>query len=292
MAEGRVIRAISGFFDVQDGEQLRRCRARGVFKKRGTTVLVGDRVKYDPIGSHEGVIVEVLPRATELVRPPIANVDHVVVACSFVTPDLNLYMLDKTLVAAASAGVEATIVLTKSDLATPGRVTEIVERYRAIGYETYAIAAKFGNGVEQVRSRLKGRISVFAGPSGAGKSTLANALLPGLHLQMGEVSEKIGRGKQTTRHVELFQMDEASWVADAPGFSQLQLEVASRDLREYFMDFAEPAQACSYRGCLHLDEEGCGVKAAVDRALIASTRYVSYRQLYQEIREQELNEYS
>ncbi|GLG01066.1 putative ribosome biogenesis GTPase RsgA [Alicyclobacillus hesperidum subsp. aegles] len=292
MAEGRVIRAISGFFDVQDGEKVRRCRARGVFKKRGTTVLVGDRVLYEPIGSNEGVIGEVLPRTTELVRPPIANVDHVVVACSFVTPDLNLYMLDKTLVAAALAGVEPTVVLTKSDLVVSERVEEIVKLYRGIGYETYAIAAKFGSGVAQVRARLKGRISVFAGPSGAGKSTLANALLPGLHLQTGEVSEKIGRGKQTTRHVELFQMDAESWVADAPGFSQLQLELASRDLREYFLDFAEPAQACGYRGCLHLDEEGCGVKDAVERSQIALSRYTSYRQLYHEIREQELNEYS
>lgn len=291
MGEGRVIRAISGFFDVRDEAGVRRCRARGVFKKNGVTVLVGDRVVFEPIGLMEGVVTEVLPRSSELVRPPIANVDHVLVVFSLVTPDLNLLMLDKTIVAASLAGVRPSVVLTKSDLAPPDEVAATREIYERCGYATLAIAAKNGIGIDQVRALMKGNVNVVAGPSGAGKSTLANALAPNLELQMGEVSEKIGRGKQTTRHVELFQLDDDTWLADAPGFSQLQLNVASRDLRLHFPDFIEAASACPYRGCLHMDENVCGVKTWVSDGRIAASRYHSYQQLCIEIRERELSEY-
>jgi len=290
--EGRVVRAISGFFDVFDDGQVRRCRARGVFKVKGTTVLVGDFVRYEPVGAQEGIIREVLPRRTELIRPPIANVDHVVVACSFVTPDLSFYMLDKTLLQASVAGVEPTIAFTKADLVSPERASATVELYRRLGYEAVAVAAKQGEGVSLLRARLQGRVTVLAGPSGAGKSTLANALAPGISFKTGEVSEKIGRGRQTTRHVELVRLDDATWMADAPGFSQLQVPVASREVRLHFPEFRPLAQECAYRDCLHLDEDNCAVKRAVEEGHVTATRYMSYRQLYEEAREQELNAYS
>ncbi|WP_436663516.1 ribosome small subunit-dependent GTPase A [Alicyclobacillus acidoterrestris] len=291
MAEGRVVRAISGFFDVYDNGLVRRCRARGVFKKQGVTVLVGDIVMYDPIGTKEGIITSVLPRQSELVRPPIANVNHVLVVFAFVTPDLNFLMLDKTITAALIAGVEPSVVFTKADLVDEETAQRTCAIYRDCGIRTLAIATKQGTGVDAVRELMSGRVNVVAGPSGAGKSTLANALSPGLQLQMGEVSEKIGRGKQTTRHVELFQLDEDTWLADAPGFSQLQLNVESRELKRYFPDFTEPAGTCAYRGCMHVDEEGCGVKAQVDSGRIHRSRYDSYVQMYQELREQEENMY-
>lgn len=291
MSEGRVIRAISGFFDVFDGHTERRCRARGVFRKQGVSVFVGDMVEYEPIGLHEGIVTAVHPRTTKITRPPIANVDHVLVVFSFVTPDINLLMLDKTIVAAHLAGVQPTVVLTKRDLIREAEVADCQSIYERCGYDTFAIAAKLGDRVPDIRQRMQGHISVFAGPSGAGKSTLANALSPGLHLQTGAVSEKIGRGKQTTRHVELFRLDETTWLADAPGFSQLQLDVESRELRNYFPDFVESAARCPYRGCLHIDEGDCAVKVDVSAGRIVRSRYESYQQMYAEIRDREMSMY-
>lgn len=291
MAQGRVIRAISGFFDVFDDGVTRRCRARGVFKKQGVTVLVGDIVDYEPIGSREGIVTLVHQRRTELVRPPIANVNQVLVVFAFVTPDLNLLMLDKTLIAASIAGVTPSVVFTKADLETPEQVERICQTYRACEYQTLAISATMGQGIEEVRALMQGAINVFAGPSGAGKSTLANAVVPGVDLEIGAVSKKIGRGKQTTRHVELFTLDEETWLADAPGFSQLQLQVESRVLKTYFPDFHEPAKGCPYRGCLHIDEEDCAVKSAAQDGRIAASRYDSYVQMYAEIRDREENMY-
>ncbi|MFD1677268.1 ribosome small subunit-dependent GTPase A [Alicyclobacillus fodiniaquatilis] len=285
MAEGKVIRAISGFFDIYDTGVVRRCRARGVFKKQGVTVLVGDEVEYEPIGQQEGIVNSVKPRQTELIRPPIANVNHVLVVFSYVTPDLNLLMVDKTIAAAIIAGVTPSLVLTKRDLASLPEAEQVVDIYRECGLEVVSISTKEASSVDLVRALMQGKTNVVAGPSGAGKSTLANALAPGLALKMGAVSEKIGRGRQTTRHVELFQLDAETWLADAPGFSQLQLNVESRALRNYFPDFA--AFDCPYRGCLHMDEESCLVKAAAESGQLASSRYENYRQIYQEIRERE-----
>lgn len=292
MKQGRVVKAISGFFDVYDEGVTRRCRARGVFKKQGVSVLVGDRVTYEPMGLQEGVVVAVEPRTSELIRPPIANVDHALVVFAFVTPDLSRYMLDKTLVATAIAGVEVTVVLSKADLVSEEEVRLVSSVYRSCGYKVIPVATKLGLNVADVLASLQGKINVFAGPSGAGKSTLANAVLPGMDLQMGDVSEKIGRGKQTTRHIELFRIGEDStWLADAPGFSQLQLNISSRELTNFFPDFTEWMVDCAYRGCAHLDEEDCAVKQAVDRGDIAESRYESYQLMYKEVREREESMY-
>lgn len=293
VSEGRVVKAISGFFYVHDNGVTRRCRARGVFKKQGTSVLVGDFVTYEPIGRHEGVVVAVAPRHSELIRPPIANVDHALVVFSFVTPDLSLYMLDKTLVAVAVADVDVSIVLTKSDLVEPSTVEGICALYRRCGFVTLPVSSKTKDNIESVRHVMHGKINVFAGPSGAGKSSLANTMLPGMELQMGAVSEKIGRGKQTTRHVELFALDDGvTWVADAPGFSQLQIRTGSRDLTNFFPDFRlNGVSSCAYRGCSHIEEEDCAVKEAVGTGHIAKSRYQSYEHIYKEIKGQEESMY-
>lgn len=292
MNEGRVVKAISGFFDVYDGGVTRRCRARGVFKKQGVTVLVGDSVEYEPIGAHEGIVVSVRPRHSQLIRPPIANVDHALVVFSFVTPRLSLYMLDKTLVAAAIAGVDASVVLSKSDLVDKTEVNRVCQLYTDCGYTVLPVSVKTDENIDLVGRVMYGKINVFSGPSGAGKSTLANAMLPGMDLQMGAVSVKIGRGKQTTRHVELFALDDGvTWLADAPGFSQLQLNTSSRDLTQFFPDFIPLINDCGYRGCSHLEETDCAVKEAVHGRRIAQSRYENYEQMYREIKEQEENMY-
>ncbi|MCL6636522.1 MAG: ribosome small subunit-dependent GTPase A [Alicyclobacillus sp.] len=292
MLEGRVTRAVGGFFDVA-GEmgEVRRCRARGVFRKRGVTVLVGDLVCYEPVGTQEGIIREVLPRRTELVRPPVANVDHALLVFSAAAPPFHPQLLDRALVAAAAAGLTATLAVSKCDLADPQTLSAAVAPYEAAGYRVIRLCTPQGIGVDEVRAVLAGRVTVFVGPSGAGKSSLGNALHPSLGLKMGDISEKLGRGRHTTRHVELFHLGEGTYVVDAPGFSQLELDVSSRDLRLYFPEFAEWAEACAYRGCEHDEEEGCAVRAAAASGRLAASRYANYQALLHELRAQESRRY-
>lgn len=284
-------RAIGGFFDVVDNGQMRRCRARGVFKLRKTTIATGDRVRYEPIGSHEGIVEEVFPRRTHLVRPTIANVDQVLMVFSVVSPEINIHLLDRTLAAAHIAGVDSVIILTKTDLADSEVVERILDVYSPVGYPVIPIASKQGVGVDDVKALLPGKITVFAGPSGAGKSTLANAILPSLGVKMGEISDKIGLGKHTTRHVELFCVGADAWIADAPGFSQLDVNVPSNELRYHLPEFDGPASLCAYRGCLHTDEGECGVKEAVLQGTVSQSRYESYRLMFDEIRDREEHKY-
>lgn len=289
--EGVVVRSLSGFFDVADGADVRRCRARGVFRKRGTTVLVGDRVRYEPIGRHEGTVVEVMPRRNQLVRPPVANIDLAILVFSAVEPAFQPYLLDRLLAAVCAAGLVPVVVVTKVDLAPAGAWEKIEAVYAAVGYSLFAVASQMGIGVEQVRQRLRGHVSVLAGPSGVGKSTLANALMPEFGIKIGEVSEKAGRGKHTTRHVELFTLEPETYLVDTPGFSSLALEIPIASLRDYFPEFAAYARDCPYRGCLHLDEVVCAVKSAVDRRDVSASRYASYSTLLLELREKEAHRY-
>lgn len=287
VGEGLVIRSLAGFFDVADAGVTRRCRARGVFRKRGVRVLVGDRVQYQPVGASEGVITEVLPRTTELVRPPVANVDHALLVFSVVTPAFQPRLLDRALVAVSVAGLAATIVLTKCDLADSEEVDRAAAPYTAAGYPVLRTAAPLGQGVEAVRAAIAGRVTVFVGPSGAGKSSLGNALAPGLGLKMGDVSDKIGRGRHTTRHVELFDLGGNTYVVDAPGFSQLELDLPARDLRLHFPEFSPWAASCAYRGCEHAEEAECAVRDAVRRGDVSAERYQSYLELLRDVREKE-----
>jgi ribosome biogenesis GTPase len=294
--QGTVVRALGGFFTVDAGDTIAQCRARGVFRKRGTTVLVGDRVIWEPVsgiqaGVQEGLITQVEPRTTELIRPPIANCDHAVLVFSVRSPDFHGQLLDRTLVSVAVAGLSATVVLSKTDLLPTEEVTSLGRPYREAGYRVLRIGRDDESELEALRDDLAGHISVFAGPSGAGKSSLANLLAPELGLKMGEISGKLGRGKHTTRHVELFSLARSTFVADAPGFSQLQVTVESDELRLYFPDFVARAADCEYRGCLHLNEQDCAVKSAVSTGVVSLSRYQSYKFLYEEIRKEEERRY-
>ncbi|WDL97410.1 ribosome small subunit-dependent GTPase A [Alicyclobacillus sp. ALC3] len=291
MQEGVVVRSLSGFFDVTTGQEVRRCRARGVFRKRGTTVLVGDRVTIELVGMTEGIIYEVLPRQTELIRPPVANVDQAVLVLSAVDPAFMPHLLDRLLVSVVVARLSPVIVITKVDLADPDLLTGITGVYTAADFAVFPVVGKVGQGVETVRTRLRGHVSVFVGPSGVGKSTLANALAPELGVKMGEISEKAGRGKHTTRHVELFELEPDTYIVDAPGFSSLELDVPSTELRNYFPEFQPLAAACPYRGCQHVDEDECAVRTAADTGALAESRYESYCSLWHELRDREEHRY-
>ncbi|MFE5319668.1 ribosome small subunit-dependent GTPase A [Paenibacillus sp. NPDC056579] len=305
MPAGLIVKALSGYYYVlsDDNEVMSsiQCRARGIFKKRGVSPLVGDRVLYELTENGEGTVDEIMPRTSELVRPPVANVELVVLVFAVQEPALNLQLLDKFLVHTESAGLNTIICLTKQDLISeedgeapkskgemlPAGMEHIMQLYESIGYQVIATSAKCGIGVDAVLEQLAGRISVFAGQSGVGKSSLLNAMVPGLQLETNQISMKLGRGKHTTRHVELIRLTNGGLVADTPGFSQLdflQIE-AAEELSSCFKEFQPYAADCKFRGCLHQHEPDCKVIEAKEQGAIAASRYDNYLQFLGEIKE-------
>lgn len=320
MIEGLITKALSGFYYVMplhETGQTYQCRGRGILKLKGQTPLVGDRVLFEVTEHGEGVINELLPRSSELIRPPVANVDLVIVVFSIVQPALHLALLDKFLAHTAHAGLETFICITKSDLEVDsagdgaggagaagdrggngrdgssgnGGQSELqrtVQMYEQIGYRVFVTSALEGDGLERLKASLKGRIAVLSGQSGVGKSSLLNALVPNLNLDTGEVSEKLARGRHTTRHVELIPLPNGGVVADAPGFSQLDFsQFEPEDLSAAFIEFAPYTSQCKFRDYLHQQEPQCSIIAAVESGAIAKSRYNHYLQFLEEIKMQE-----
>jgi len=295
MPQGSIVKALSGYYYVlpagqrlQDGEIVQ-CRARGVFKKKGITPLVGDDVRYELTENGEGTVTEILPRFSELIRPPIANVRLAALVFAVAEPTLNLQLLDKFLVHIEKSGLDALLIFTKSDLLTTGgaaggsgamaaaELERIRALYEGIGYPIVTTSSHLQDGVQAVLEHLSGTISVFAGQSGVGKSSLLNAMISGLALETNAISHRLGRGKHTTRHVELLPLDGGGYVADTPGFSQLDfVELEVEDLGGCFREFAASAEGCRFRGCLHLHEPDCKVRAAVETGEVAASRYEHY----------------
>ncbi len=277
--EGRIIRSLAGYFTVmvEDGaSHVIECRARGLFRKEGLTPLVGDFARVLAQADGTGTLVELLPRRNALERPPLANLDQLFLVCSTAEPRPNLRLLDLLIASAELAGIEPVPVFTKSDLA-PGEA--LAALYRTCGFSAYAIARDSQEGMAELRASLRGRLSAFCGNTGVGKSTLLNRLAPELQLPTGEISPKLGRGRHTTRHVELFPVA-GGWVADTPGFSSLEAEgvpVLTRDnLILAFREFAPLLGNCRFTDCAHIKEDGCGIRAAVEAGLIPASRYDSY----------------
>lgn len=310
MPQGLIVKALSGYyyvlpqekgtaFAVQTGHtesagpevRLVQCRARGVFKKQKISPLVGDRVEYVGTENGEGTVVDILPRLSELIRPPIANAELAVLVFSVDEPPLNLQLLDKLLIHAESAGLQSVICFTKQDLLETNprlaqQLAEIIPTYARIGYRTVLTSSKNGIGVEEVKRCLSQRISVFSGQSGVGKSSLLNAILPGLRLQTGDISFKLGRGKHTTRHVELIPLPNGGFVADTPGFSQLDFaELEPEQLASCFVEFAGFSGKCKFRGCLHQKEPGCKITEALAAGEIFPSRYEHYLSFLTELKE-------
>lgn len=287
MLEGVVIKAYSGYYYVQQQEKLWTCRLRGKFRLEKQEVLVGDRVKIKPADNDTGVVYEVMPRSSKLVRPPVANVEQAIITFAVQNPEPNLNLLDRFLVLAEEAGVTPIICLNKGDLLT-GAPPSWFSIYRAIGYQVILTSAKESQGIEQLKQLLIGKISVFAGPSGVGKSSLLNAIQPGLKLQTGEISQKLKRGRHTTRHVELLPLQGGGLVADTPGFSNLYLPtVTAGELIHLFPEMAPYAGQCRFNSCSHSKEPDCAVKEAVKTGHISERRYHSYIHLATELKEQE-----
>nr|WP_161843650.1 ribosome small subunit-dependent GTPase A [Enterococcus sp. JM4C] len=282
MIKGQIRKALSGFYYIYSEGITYQTRARGNFRNRNITPLVGDDVIFESSNLTDGYLLEVLPRENELVRPPVANVDQGVVVTSLIEPNFSYNLLDRFLVTLENKGIEPIIYLSKTDLdPTNPLIEEIKQVYEAIGYTV--IVPKKDQGIRALEQLFPEKLTVFMGQSGAGKSTLLNQLAPDLDLATAEISESLGRGKHTTRHVELLPMYEGL-VADTPGFSAIEfLEIPAVELPREFPEFVAAAAKCKFRECMHVKEPSCEVKRQVEANEIAQSRYDNYKQFLQEI---------
>ncbi|ACJ76209.1 ribosome small subunit-dependent GTPase A [Thermosipho africanus TCF52B] len=283
--KGVVIKFLSNMAIVQDfetGEEFL-CKLRGKFKEQKIRPIVGDIVEYSPIVSKEGVIENILNRKNELPRPKIANIDQVVVVTSLRKPEVPLQILDKYLVLVENAKLPAVIVLNKIDLLTKEEINKFKYIYEKI-YPVYFVSAKTKEGIEELKEVFKNKISTMAGMSGVGKSSILNAINPGLSLKVNDVSEKLDRGRHTTTVIELMHFDFGGWIADTPGFANLDIShIEHEELKRLFPEFND--FYCLFPDCNHVDEPGCGVKKAVEEGKISKTRYESYLQIYKQLLE-------
>ncbi|MCI1305029.1 MAG: ribosome small subunit-dependent GTPase A [Lachnospiraceae bacterium] len=292
---GRIIKGIAGFYYVLTvGSGIWQCRARGIFRKDGRKPLVGDEVEIEITdeGDREASVTEILPRKNELIRPAVANVDQAMILFAVASPDPDALLLDRFLVMMERQNVPVFICFNKVDLDDGG----LAERWRRIyefcGYDVLLISAREETGADQLRARLLGKVTVMAGPSGVGKSSITNLLQGTDVMETGEISRKLRRGKNTTRHSELIPIDDTTVVCDTPGFTSLYTpDMKKEDLRFYYPEFSDYEGKCRFSGCVHISEPGCAVKAALEAGAIFRERYDSYTKLYRELEEQEKRRY-
>lgn len=280
--QGRIIRSISGFYDVATPRGTFTCKARGILRKERVTPLTGDLAEISLEGK-KGMVEAILPRKNCFIRPAVANVDALVVFASNVNPVTEPFLIDRVAAIALSQGVEVILCINKGDLDPAESLARI---YTRAGFPVIRTSAVTGEGVEALRDSLRGRITAFTGNSGVGKSSILNRLCPYLALPTGEVSEKLGRGRHTTRHVELYQLGENTYAADTPGFSSFDTDrmewILTENLPLAFPDFDPFLGRCQFRDCTHRKEPGCGVREAVAAGKIEKTRYESYLRLYEQ----------
>ena len=278
---GRILRSLSGFYDVQTPEGIVTCRGRGALRKKGDSPLTGDIVEIT-VEQGKGMVERILPRRSRFIRPAVANVDALVVFAANVNPVTEPFLIDRVAAIAGDQEVQVYICVNKCDL---DPAVNLVQIYEKAGFTVIRASAETGEGVEQLRSLIQGKLTAFTGNTGVGKSSMLNALCPNLALATGEVSEKLGRGRHTTRHVELYCLDAETYGADTPGFSSFdteQMDVLLKENLQYtFPDFAPHLGGCQFHDCSHRKEPGCCVRAAVEAGDIGKTRYDSYLRLYE-----------
>lgn len=278
---GRIVRSLSGFYDVQLPDTVVTCRGRGILRRDHITPLTGDRVEIT-LDRGKGMVEGVLPRKNSFVRPAVANVDALAIFAANVNPVTEPFLIDRVAAIAGNQNVPCLICVNKSDL-DPGE--NLRQIYEKAGFPVICTSAKTGQGIRELRAFLRGRLTAFTGNSGVGKSSVLNCLCPGLTLATGEVSEKLGRGRHTTRHVELYSLGEDTFVMDTPGFSSFdtdQMDVILKENLQYaFPDFGPYVGRCQFADCSHRTEPGCTVRAAVEAGRIAPSRYESYLRLYE-----------
>ena len=278
--EGRILRSLSGFYDVQTQEGLITCRARGILRREGNSPLTGDLVEIT-VEKGKGMVEKILPRKNHFIRPAVANVDALVIFAANVNPVTEPFLIDRVAAIAGDQNVQAVLCVNKCDL---DPAMDLVRIYEHAGFPVICTSAETGEGVEDLRALLEGKLTAFTGNSGVGKSSILNRLAPELQLETGEVSEKLGRGRHTTRHVELYRLGENTYVADTPGFSSFdtdQMELILKENLQYaFPDFGSYLGKCRFDDCSHRREPDCAVRAAVEAGEIERSRYESYLKLY------------
>jgi len=278
---GRILRSVSGFYDVKTPEGIISCRARGILRKERVTPITGDMVEIS-VSQGKGMIEKILPRANGFIRPAVANVDALVIFAANTNPVTEPFLIDRVAAIAGQQNVPVYLCVNKCDI-DPAQ--DLVRIYKHAGFPVIRASAETGEGVEALRKLLQGKLTAFTGNSGVGKSSMLNRLCPELNLPTGEVSQKLGRGRHTTRHVELYPLGEDTYVADTPGFSSFdtdQMEqVLKEDLQYAFRDFGDFLGKCQFHDCSHRKEPGCAVAAAVEAGSIEKSRYESYLRLYE-----------
>ena len=286
---GKIMKGIAGFYYVGVVESgVYECKAKGIFRKDKIKPLVGDDVEIEVLNEEEklGNIVKILPRRSELIRPAVANIDQALVIFAAREPKPNLSLLDRFLVIMEKQDVPVIICFNKQDLCDEEEVGRLKEIYEACGYPVVLASAKQGEGIEEIKSRLRGKTTTVAGPSGVGKSSLTNLLQNEVQMETGEISKKLGRGRHTTRHSQIIQIEEDTWLYDTPGFTSFYVEeIEKEELRFYFREFSKYEETCRFQGCTHTHEPGCMVKNALEEGKISKERYENYLELYGELKE-------
>lgn len=283
---GIIIRSLSGFYDIDCGGRLIRCRARGKLRYKKQKPLVGDRVELTLLTEEEGALDAILPRMNEMDRPAVANMDQMILVASGAVPVTDPFLIDRMTALAETKRCEPVILFNKWDLEP---VPELAEVYERAGFRVIRCSAKTGLGMDEIRDVIRDKVSVFTGNSGVGKSSILNALDAGCNIPTGDISQKLGRGRHTTRHVELFRLPGNALVADTPGFAAFELQTPElldrRTLAEYFREFRPYLEDCAFVDCAHVKEKGCSLLAALKEGKIAVSRHESYARLYEQAKE-------
>lgn len=287
--QGKIIKGIAGFYYVHVVESgLYECKAKGIFRKEKMKPLVGDIVEIDILDDIEkkGNITEIIERKNELIRPAVANIDQALVVFAVTKPKPHFNLLDRFLIMMESKGIPVVLCFNKKDIATEPEIQELKDIYEKCGYRIVFTSAVEEENTEELKELLQGKTTAIAGPSGVGKSSLINIFQPNANMETGSISEKIERGKHTTRHSELIWIEDNTYIMDTPGFSSLYTnEFEKEELKYYFTEFSEYEGQCRFMGCDHIHEPGCAVKQALDEGKIHSVRYENYLEMYNELKE-------
>ena len=287
--QGKIVKGIAGFYYIHVVESgVYECKAKGIFRKEKIKPLVGDNVKIEIIDENEktGNITEILPRKNELILPAVANIDQALVVFAVTRPSPHFSLLDRFLVMMESKHIPVILCFNKEDIADDFQIKALEKIYSGCGYPCIFTSALEQRNIEQVKALLTGKTTAIAGPSGVGKSSMINVLQPEANMETGDISQKIERGKHTTRHSELFLIDADSYIMDTPGFSSLYMsDFEKEDLQYFFPEFEEFEGTCRFDGCSHTHEPDCAVKNAVSDGKIASVRYDSYKKIYEELKD-------
>lgn len=282
---GKIVKGIAGFYYVDTGDVVYECKAKGIFRKDQKKPLVGDNVELEILDEteHKGNIIRILPRNNALIRPAVANVDQALVIFAFTRPRINYNLLDRFLIQMERQQLPCVLVFNKMDIAEEEEKQQIREVYAASGYPIYFVSAKSGEGMAELAACLKDKTSTVAGPSGVGKSSLVNRLQKEVSMETGEISKKIERGRQTTRHTQLIPLEEGGFILDTPGFSSIELyDLEKEDVWKFYPEFLPYEKYCRFAGCAHINEPDCGIKQALEKGKISRIRYENYAQIYDE----------